>query len=71
MVLANKREKKMDRENVIDMMTDVVIKLNREIAAQQNVKEDTIEDFINMSTPQFKYVNGLLYDLLDSNGLIK
>lgn len=61
----------MDRENVIDMMTDVVIKLNREIAAQQNVKEDTIEDFINMSIPQFKYVNGLLYDLLDNNGLIK
>jgi hypothetical protein len=61
----------MQRESVIDLMTDVVIKLNREIAVQQNVAEDTIEEFINMSTPQFKYVNGLLYDLLDSNGIIK
>lgn len=52
-------------------MTDVVVKLNREIAAQQNVEQDTIEDFINMSIPQFKYVNGLLYDLLETNGIIK
>lgn len=61
----------MQRDDVINLMTDVVVKLNREIAAQQNVEKDTIEDFINMSIPQFKYVNGLLYDLLETNGIIK
>ena len=61
----------MQKDEVIDLMTDVVVKLNREIAAQQNIEKDTIEDFINMSIPQFKYVNGLLYDLLETNGIIK
>jgi hypothetical protein len=61
----------MDKEQVVDLMTDTVINLNKTIAAEQNVPDEAIDEFIKLQMPQFKYVNGLLYDLLDNNGIIK
>jgi hypothetical protein len=61
----------MDKDQVVELMTDAVVSLNKNIAVEQNVPDEAIDEFIKLSMPQFKYVNGLLYDLLDTNGLIK
>jgi hypothetical protein len=61
----------MDKDQVVELMTDAVVSLNKNIAVEQNVPSEQIDEFIKLSMPQFKYVNGLLYDILDTNGLIK
>lgn len=61
----------MDKDKVVELMTDAVVGLNKNIAVEQNIPSEQIDEFIKLSMPQFKYVNGMLYDLLDTNGLIK
>lgn len=61
----------MDRDNAIEIMTDAIIKFNRDMAKAQNAPSDMVEEFIQKSTPEFKHVNGMLYDLLYANGYIK
>lgn len=61
----------MNRTEAIALMTDAIIKFNRDMAKQQNAPADMVEDFIQKSTPEFQHVNGMLYDLLYANGIIK
>lgn len=71
MALANNREKKMDRDNAITLMTDAIVKFNRDMAKQHNADPAMVEEFISKSMPEFKHVNSMLYDLLYANGYIK
>jgi hypothetical protein len=71
MALANNRKNTMDKDQAVELMTDAVVSLNKNIAVEQNIPSEQIDEFIKLSMPQFKYVNGMLYDLLDTNGLIK
>jgi hypothetical protein len=61
----------MDKDEVVELMTDAVVKLNKNIAVEQNITSEQMDEFIKLSMPQFKYVNGMLYDILDTNGIIK
>lgn len=58
----------MDKQEVVNFMTDVVVEWNKKMAADQNVD---IEPWLEQAMPQLKYANELLYDALSQRGIIK
>lgn len=58
----------MNKQEVVDLMTNVVVDWNKKMAADQNVE---IDSWLEQAMPQLKYANELLYDALSSNGIIK
>jgi hypothetical protein len=58
----------MNKQEVVDLMTKVVVDWNKKMASDQNVD---IEPWLEQAMPQLKYANELLYDALNANGLIK
>lgn len=60
----------MLRDEVVELMTGVINKMNREMGAQHNVPSDVLEQQIVAQKEQLDYVNGLLYDTLVEYNLI-
>ena len=60
----------MLRDEVIELMTNVINKMNREMGAQHNIPSDVLEQQIITQKPQLDYVNGLLFDTLVEYGMI-
>lgn len=60
----------MLRDEVIELMTNVINKMNRETGAQHNIPHDVLEQQIVAQKSQLDYVNGLLYDTLLEYGVI-
>ncbi len=58
------------RDEVIELMTNVINKMNREVGAQHNIPTDMLEEQIVVQKPQLDYVNGLLFDTLLEYGYI-
>jgi hypothetical protein len=58
------------RQEVVDLMTNAIENMNRQMAIQQNAPSDQVEQAISQQKPQLMYVNGMLYDLLVENGII-
>lgn len=58
------------RDEVIELMTSVINKMNREMAMQHNLPADVLEEQILNQKPQLDYVNGLLFDILLEHGYI-
>lgn len=58
----------MNKQEVVDLMTKVVVDWNKKMASDQNVD---IEPWLEQAMPQLRYANELLYDALNANGLIK
>lgn len=58
----------MEKEQVVALMTETIINLNVGLAQQNNVPQDQIDQMVELSTPQFNTLNGLLYDVLKENG---
>ena len=67
MALVNNGET-MNKQEVVDLMTKVVVDWNKKMASDQNVD---IEPWLEQAMPQLKYANELLYDALSANGIIK
>jgi hypothetical protein len=60
----------MLRDEVVNVMTEVINNMNREMGAQHNVPSDVLEQQIITQKEQLNYVNGLLYDTLLEYGII-
>ena len=60
----------MYREEVIALMTNAINDMNRQVAMQQQMPSEQIDQMIVAMQPQLINVNGMLYDLLKSNGII-
>lgn len=60
----------MLRDEVIELMTNVINKMNREMGLQHNIPADVLEQQIIAQKQQLDYVNGLLYDQLFEYGII-
>lgn len=60
----------MLRDEVVQLMTDAIDNMNRQMAIQQNAPSDQVEQALSQQRPQLMYVNGMLYDLLLENGII-
>ena len=60
----------MYREEAVKLMCDTVDEFNRHQAQQQRMPSEQIEEFITAGRTQMEFVNGMLYDVLKSNGAI-
>ena len=60
----------MYREEAVKLMCDTVDEFNRHQAQQQGMPSEQIEEFITAGRTQMEFVNGMLYDVLKSNGAI-
>ena len=58
----------MDKEQVVELMTETIINLNIGLAKQKEMPQDEIDQMVEISRPQFRVVNGILYDVLKENG---
>lgn len=58
------------RQEVVDLMTNAIENMNRQMAVQQNAPSDQVEQAISQQKPQLMFVNGMLYDLLVENGVV-
>ncbi len=59
----------MDKEQVVELMTETILNLNIGLAQQNNMPQDQIDQMAEMAKPQFRTVNGILYDVLKENGV--
>lgn len=62
---------KMERTEVINLMNQTIQDWNRQIAKEQQMPSEVIEKWITESYEQLNFVNGMLYDTLNGNGIIK
>lgn len=60
----------MYRDEAVALMCDTVDEFNRYQAAQQGVPSEQIEEYIVAGREQMEFVNGMLYDVLKTNGVI-
>ena len=51
-------------------MCDTVDEFNRYQADQQGIPRAQIEEYITQGREQMEFVNGMLYDVLKTNGVI-
>ena len=58
----------MDKEQVVELMTETIVNLNIGLAKQKEMTQDEIDQMAEISRPQFRVVNGILYDVLKENG---
>lgn len=62
---------KMERNEVVELMNNTIQGWNRQIAKEQQMPEEVIEKWISESAEQLNFVNGMLYDTLKGNGVIR
>jgi hypothetical protein len=60
----------MYREEAVKLMCDTVDEFNRYQADQQRIPRAQIEEYITQGRQQMEFVNGMLYDVLKTNGVI-
>jgi hypothetical protein len=60
----------MRREEAIDIMSKVVLDMNRIAGAEQGVPEQQIDLTLEGMTPELNRVNGLIFDALYEHGVI-
>jgi hypothetical protein len=60
----------MIRDDAIEIMTEAINKMNREMGYQHNVPSEMLEEQIQTQQTQLNYVNGMLFDLLLEQGYI-
>jgi transcriptional/translational regulatory protein YebC/TACO1 len=65
-----KMVKNMEKQEAVDLMTKTIVDLNIEMARQNNVPEDQIEEVVKVSIPQMNMINTILYEVLEANGVI-
>jgi len=58
------------KSEVVQIMTDTIVDMNRQMGAQQNVPSEQVQKMIDESYTQLMMVNGLLYDKLKEIGVI-
>jgi hypothetical protein len=61
----------MYRQEVIELMTNTINDMNRKRGTEAGLREEEVNQAINMMIPELNNVNALLYDLLVENGIIR
>lgn len=60
----------MYRDEAVKLMTDTIDDFNRYQGQINGIPSEQIEEYIQQSREQMEFVNGMLYDVLKSNGVI-
>jgi transcriptional/translational regulatory protein YebC/TACO1 len=59
----------MEKDQVVELMTETIIALNVELAHQNNISQEEIDKAIESTKPQLMSVNRVLYEVLKVNGI--
>tara|TARA_B110000503_G_scaffold106718_1_gene159398 strand:+ start:6574 stop:6768 length:195 start_codon:yes stop_codon:yes gene_type:complete len=60
----------MRREEAIELMTNVIISMNKERGALEQIPAETLGQMLQEMVPELTRVNGLLFDALYDAGVI-
>ena len=60
----------MNREEIIDLMSDTVRQINIDIGYQNRVPMEELVKMMDDHHEQVKYINSIVFDTLKSKGLI-
>jgi hypothetical protein len=60
----------MNREEIIDLMSDTVRQINIDIGYQNRVPMEELVKMMDEHHEQVKYINSIVFDTLKSRGLI-
>lgn len=60
----------MRREDAINVMTNVVLDMNKEMGTQQGIPQQQIDNTLAQMKPELDKVNGMLFDALYEHGII-
>ena len=61
----------MNREEIIDLMTEVFSEINKSMALASGMEEAEVDKFIEQSTPSINHALGAVYDVLLEKELVK
>ena len=61
----------LTRSEVIDLMTDMINKMNMKMMQDMNTPYEQMTAYIEQATPDLNRVNGMLFDLLVEHRVIK
>ena len=61
---------KMRREEAIDVMSNVVLDMNRQLGEQQGIPQQQIDLTLSSMKEELDRVNGMLFDALYEHGVI-
>jgi hypothetical protein len=61
----------MNREEIIDLMTEVFSETNRSMALTSGMEEVEVDKFIEQSTPSINHALSAVYDVLLEKELVK
>ena len=59
------------KDEVVEIMTNVINDMNRQLGWQNQTPSDQVDAFIEQMKPELNRVNGLLYDKLKEVGVIQ
>lgn len=68
--LSSREMVSMNKNEVVGLMTDFIVKVNIDMAMQQGIPDDRIDFIIDDMLPSLNTINADLYDLLVDNGVI-
>lgn len=60
----------MRREEAIDVMSNVVLDMNKVLGEQQGVPQQQIDFTLQQMKPELDRVNGMIFDALYEHGVI-
>jgi hypothetical protein len=60
----------MEKQEVVNLITSTVRDMNIELARKNNVPEESIMRMAEESAPQMDIISGIIYDVLEANGVI-
>lgn len=60
----------MEKEQVVDIMTNVIMDLNRQLAEHNEVPLDQVEEMLASIKETTDVINGVVYDKLKEAGVI-
>lgn len=60
----------MRREEAIDVMSNVVLDMNRQLGEQQGIPQQQIDITLSAMKEELDKVNGMLFDALYEHGVI-
>jgi hypothetical protein len=61
---------KMEKQEVVNLITGTVREMNIALARNNNMPEDQIMEMAESATPQMDIISGIIYDVLEANGVI-
>ena len=60
----------MEKQEVVKLITGTVLDMNIALARNNNMPEEQIMQMADASAPQMDMISGIIYDVLEANGII-